>query len=111
MFDNSILVWSGVKRDATKVLTKQNNNTKKNMIHLNKLVSNCKSFKNLIKNYNKEDILRKTGTLLDKYCEQKKSLNKSISSKYLNEIHDNIIYMGGLEVNYVVQEREVSFLN
>ena len=96
IFDNSVLIWSGVQRSASKILEKQNKNTEKNINNLKKLLNNCNKFLKIISSFKSENFLYETGKLLELSWVDKKLLNNDISTLYLDNIHKKVLEHGGL---------------
>lgn len=94
IFDNSLLIWSGLQRDATTVLAKQNKNLENKMAGYKSLIEDNKECKELFLTP-PTDFLRQFGDLLEKTWQTKKSLEDSISSTHIDEIHSQIKALGG----------------
>ena len=94
IFENSLLIWSGIQRDASSILSKQNNNLDKQLAGYKSLIEDNRDCKEMILRPPK-DFLEKFGELLEKTWQTKKSLEESISSKAIDEIHSQIKSMGG----------------
>lgn len=94
LFQNSLLIWSGIQRDASIVLKKQNN---KIDLHLNKyeqLIRDVEEGKNLLITSNIE-FLKSFSVLIEKTWARKKSLEDSISTSAIDDIHNQIKELGG----------------
>lgn len=94
IFENSLLIWTGIQRDASTVLSKQN---KKVLARFNKyesLICDNRDCKELMLNP-PADFLQKFGGLLEKTWETKKTLEESICSKEMDDIHARVKSLGG----------------
>jgi D-glycero-alpha-D-manno-heptose-7-phosphate kinase len=94
IFQNSLLIWSGIQRDASNILFKQNNNLEKQLAGYKSLIEDNRDCKEMILHPPK-DFLEKFGELLEKTWQTKKKLEESISSKEIDEIHSQIKSLGG----------------
>ena len=94
IFENSLLVWSGIQRDASSVLSKQNKKLGGQVDRYKSLIQDGKDCKELLLNPSK-DFLRNFGVLLDRSWATKKSLEASISSPVIDGIHEQIKSLGG----------------
>ena len=94
IFENSLLVWSGIQRDASSVLSKQNKKLGGQVDRYKTLIQDGKDCKELLLNPSK-DFLRNFGVLLDRSWATKKSLEASISSPVIDGIHEQIKSLGG----------------
>ena len=95
IFKNSLLIWTGIQRDASTVLKKQNNNLGDKFWSYHQLIHDVKRFKEIILN-RPVDFLDQFGTLLDSSWSIKKSLEESISSSQIDKMHQEIRSMGSL---------------
>lgn len=94
IFDNSLLIWSGIQRDASNVLSKQNKNLDKQLAGYKSLVEDNRDCKEMLLQPPK-DFLKQFGELLEKTWQTKKSLEESISSTEIDEIDSQIKSLGG----------------
>lgn len=94
IFENSLLIWSGIQRDATSVLSKQNQTLGSQIAGYKSLIENSRRCKDLFLDP-PEDILGLLGDLLDSTWLIKKSLEDSISTSKLDAIHSKIKSFGG----------------
>jgi D-glycero-alpha-D-manno-heptose-7-phosphate kinase len=95
IFKNSLLIWTGIQRNASTVLKKQNNNLVEKLAGYNQLMRDVDIFKKVILNKS-DNFLNEFGGLLDSSWRTKKSLEGSISTSEIDEIHENIKSLGGL---------------
>jgi D-glycero-alpha-D-manno-heptose-7-phosphate kinase len=95
IFDNSLLIWTGIQRDAAIILEKQNNSIKLNQNGYSSLIEDTLKCKELLLNPS-NDFLVQFGNLLEKSWQTKKSFEKSISSSCMDELHSQVKYLGGL---------------
>ncbi|MBT8579334.1 GHMP kinase [Polynucleobacter paneuropaeus] len=95
IFKNSLLVWSGLQRDASAILAKQNNNLKTNAHNYQNLILGNEKLKNIFLNP-PSTFLEEVGGLLENGWSVKKGLEDSISSSEINQIHSQILELGGL---------------
>lgn len=95
IFKNSFLVWTGIQRSASTVLQQQNSNIDNSLDAYKDIASLTRKFKNLLIN-DSEDQLVNIGAFLEEGWRVKKTLESSISSSKINEIHDRIFDLGGL---------------
>ena len=94
IFDNSLLLWSGIQRDASSILLKQNEKLETKIERYKALLQNVQICKELFLNPPK-DFLACFGGLLDKTWMTKKSLEDSISSSVIDDIHCQVSSLGG----------------
>lgn len=94
LFENSILIWTGIQRDASSILAKQNKSVEKKIASYELLISDTKDCKKLMLNP-QSDFLIRFGELLEQSWQTKKSLEESISSKEMDQIHEQIKSSGG----------------
>jgi D-glycero-alpha-D-manno-heptose-7-phosphate kinase len=94
IFENSLLIWTGIQRDASSILAKQNEDVFKKFVSYESLINDCKSCKELMINP-PTDFLSQFGGLLEKTWKTKKSLEQTISSNEMDEIHNQIKFLGG----------------
>lgn len=94
IFDNSLLVWSGIQRDASSVLSKQSKKLDSQVDKYKSLMRDGQDCKKLFLNP-PQDFLQRFGSLLDRTWATKKSLEGSISSSVMDEIHEQIKSLGG----------------
>lgn len=94
IFENSLLIWSGIQRDASNILSKQNKNLEKQLSGYKSLIEDNRDCKEMLLHPPK-DFLEQFGELLEKTWQTKKSLEESISSTEIDEIHSQIKSLGG----------------
>jgi D-glycero-alpha-D-manno-heptose-7-phosphate kinase len=94
IFDNSLLIWTGIQRDASSILVKQNQSVGIQLTNYESLINDNRACKKLMLNPS-EDFLSQFGSLLDKTWQTKKSLEKTISSKAMDEMHSQVKSLGG----------------
>lgn len=94
IFQNSLLIWTGIQRDASNILSKQNKALGKKIDQYESLTKDVQECKELFL-HQPNDTIRKFGKLLSRTWKTKKDLERSISSDEINKIHDQVISMGG----------------
>ena len=94
LFENSLLIWSGIQRDASSILYKQNQGLSSKIERYKALKLDVVDCKEMFLNP-PADMLQRFGALLDRTWMTKKGLEGSISSSEINEIHDQVKAMGG----------------
>jgi D-glycero-alpha-D-manno-heptose-7-phosphate kinase len=94
IFENSLLVWSGIQRDASSVLSKQNKKLGGQVNKYKSLIQDGQDCKELFLNL-PQNFLQHFGGLLDRTWATKKSLEDSISSAVIDDIHEKIKSLGG----------------
>jgi len=94
IFENSLLVWSGLQRDASSVLAKQSQKLDRQVESYKSLLQDLQDCKELFLNP-PQDFLRHFGNLLDRTWATKKSLEASISSSAIDDIHEQIKLLNG----------------
>jgi len=94
IFENSLLIWTGIQRDASSVLLKQNESVAKNIDGYKSLIKDNNDCKEMMLNP-PADILSQFGGLLEKTWQTKKSLEETISSKEMDEMHSQVKSLGG----------------
>ena len=94
VFQNSLLIWTGVQRSASDILQKQNEQMEKRVHEYGFIASATHELKNLILNPT-DNFLEEFGALLDKTWTVKKKLEDSISSSEIDTIHSQLKAMGG----------------
>lgn len=94
IFENSLLIWTGIQRDASNVLSRQNKNLEKKLTQYKSLSQDNRDCKELLLHPPKDFLIR-FGELLDKTWQTKKSLEQSISSTAIDEIHSQVKSLGG----------------
>ncbi len=95
IFDNSLLIWTGIQREANSILEKQNKSVNNNHDSYNSLIEDTQECKKLMLNP-PDDFLRHFGNLLEKSWKTKKSLEKAITSNLMDELHAKVKNLGGL---------------
>lgn len=94
IFENSLLIWTGIQRDASHVLSRQNKNLENKLTQYKSLSQDNRDCKELLLHPPKDFLIR-FGKLLDKTWQTKKSLEQSISSTAIDEIHSRVRSLGG----------------
>lgn len=94
LFDNSLLIWSGIQRDASSILSKQNEGLSSKIERYKALKFDVQECKEMFLNP-PADMLQRFGALLDRTWMTKKGLEGSISSSEINDIHDQVKAIGG----------------
>ena len=94
LFTNSLLIWSGVQRDASVVLKKQNQKLGLQLNKYEKLIRDVEECKNILLASNLE-FLESFSRLIEKTWATKKSLEDSISTSAINDLHNQIKEFGG----------------
>jgi D-glycero-alpha-D-manno-heptose-7-phosphate kinase len=94
IFENSLLVWSGIQRNASSILAKQNEKLGGQVERYKTLVENSQNCKELFL-HPPQDFLRCFGDLLDMTWATKKGLEDSISTPTIDDIHAQIRSLGG----------------
>jgi D-glycero-alpha-D-manno-heptose-7-phosphate kinase len=94
IFENSLLIWSGIQRDASSILSKQNKNLENRLAGYKSLIEDNRNCKEMFL-HPPGDFLKQFGRLLDKTWQTKKNLEESISSMEIDEIHSQMKSLGG----------------
>lgn len=94
IFENSLLIWTGVQRDASTVLKKQGDGISKKIASYESLSSDVQDCKKLMLNP-PPDFLDQFGVLLEKTWNTKKGLEESISSNSIDDVHKEVLSLGG----------------
>ena len=94
IFENSLLIWSSIQRDASSVLSKQNKNLEKQLAGYKSLIEDNRNCKEMFLRP-PNDFLKRFGELLEKTWQTKKSLEETISSTEIDGIHSQIKSLGG----------------
>ena len=94
IFENSLLIWTSLQRDASTVLSKQNQSIVNQTEKYRSLTQDGWDCKQLFLNP-PQDFLRHFGSILEKTWATKKSLEESISSSAIDGIHQQIKSLGG----------------
>jgi D-glycero-alpha-D-manno-heptose-7-phosphate kinase len=94
IFTNSLLIWTGIQRDASSILSKQNKNVAKKTVGYESLIHDIGDCKEMMLNP-PADFLSQFGRLLEKTWQTKKSLEETISSKEMDEMHSQVKSLGG----------------
>jgi len=93
IFENSLLVWTGVQRSASTILQKQNGEMEKRVTEYGRISDATHAMKSLILNP-PPNFLEVLGELLEKTWDAKKKLEDSISSTEIDATHSRIKAMG-----------------
>jgi D-glycero-alpha-D-manno-heptose-7-phosphate kinase len=94
IFENSLLIWTGIQREASRILSKQNKNVEKKLAGYESLINDSKDCKKMMLN-SPVDFISQFGELLEKTWQTKKSLEETISSKEMDEMHSQVKALGG----------------
>ena len=94
IFENSLLIWTGIQRNASDILVKQNENVAKNFANYELIIHNNKNCKDLMLNP-PSDFLNQFGKLLEKSWQTKKNLEETISSEDMDDLHIKMEALGG----------------
>jgi D-glycero-alpha-D-manno-heptose-7-phosphate kinase len=94
IFENSLLIWTGIQRDSSSILSKQNKNVAKKLFGYKSLINDSHDCKKMMLNP-PADFLSKFGGLLEKTWQTKKSLEGAISSKEMDKLHSEVKSLGG----------------
>jgi len=94
IFENSLLIWSGIQRDASSILSKQSKHLESKLADYKLLIEDNKKCKEILL-HPPEKFLNYFGELLEKTWQTKKHLEGSISSLEIDEIHLQIKALGG----------------
>ncbi len=94
LFDNCLLVWSEIQRDASSILAKQNKSMESKIAAYQSLSESTCEFKELLLNPT-NNFLKNFGSLLEDSWSIKKRLEESITSTHIDEIHTQIGLCGG----------------
>jgi D-glycero-alpha-D-manno-heptose-7-phosphate kinase len=86
IFDNSLLIWSGIQRDASNVLLKQKDSIETHLDRYKSLINDVGDCKKLFLDPS-SDFLQQFGHLMERTWATKKMLEKSISSGAIDDIH------------------------
>jgi D-glycero-alpha-D-manno-heptose-7-phosphate kinase len=92
VFENSLLIWTGVQRSASKILQKQNINMRSHIQEYDFIAKATNELKDIFLK-SPSNFLQLVGELLDKTWDVKKKLEGSISSEHIDAMHSR---MGGL---------------
>jgi len=93
IFNNCLLIWTGIQRDASNILSKQGERLESKVPYYESLVSDAKNFKTLL--FSGMNSLQAVGALLEKTWVTKRHLEGSISSPHIDDIHKKIQSLGG----------------
>ena len=95
LFTNSVLVWTGMQRSASSILEKQSHQVASLTDKYAHMTLATGQLKNLFLNAG-EDFLAQFGGLLTMAWEVKKTLENSISSREIDQLHSELLSMGSL---------------
>ena len=95
IFENSLLIWTGIQRDAASILSKQNKTIDINIAGYESLIHNTLNCKRLMLG-NSNQFLKDFGNILEKSWLAKKQLEKTISSNSMDMMHEQVKSLGGL---------------
>ena len=95
IFDNSLLVWSGIQRSANSILSEQNKKIADKMDNYERLKEEAMKMKEYLLRPNKE-ILTNLGSVLENSWGIKKGVEELIASDEIEEIHRSLKNKGSL---------------
>jgi len=95
IFNNSLLIWTEVQRNASTILRKQNDIISEKSSEYSDLANVTLEMKNLLLNPD-GNFFRHFGALLEKNWSTKKKLENSISSSVIDSVHSDVLALGGL---------------
>lgn len=95
IFDNSLLVWSGIQRDANNILSEQSKKISKKIDKYERLKSEVTKMKDYLLNPN-EKILENIGSVLEESWNIKKGVEELIAGGGIEDIHSSIKKQGSL---------------
>jgi len=95
LFENSLLIWTGIQRNASTVLAEQSKNIKNQTLGYNSLLADLEECKKMLLQHN-SNFLNLFGGLLDKSWETKKNLESSVSSNVIDSMHGELKKLGSL---------------
>ena len=93
LFQNSLLIWTGIQRSASTILQKQNDGMTKKMQEYGLLLEVAREIKNLMLNPS-SNFLKIFGGLIEKGWDIKRSLEDSISFSEIDNMHSQLKAMG-----------------
>ncbi len=93
IFDNSLLIWTSIQRDASSVLSRQDNLRKDKAFYYHSLISDVRRCKEILLDDQNKSV-RTFGELLDKTWLTKKNLEDTISNPAIDEVYKAIISLG-----------------
>lgn len=94
IFDNCLLIWTGIQRDASSVLSRQSESLQSKVNYYKSLVSDVGNFKNLLLSHGASSF-QALGELLENSWATKQQLEGSISSSCIDDIHHKTRTLGG----------------
>ena len=94
LFENSLLIWTGIQRDASSILIKQNKNVMEKISNYESMIGDTITCKDLMLNP-PDDFLAKFGQLLEKSWQTKRGLDGVISTGEMDAMHDRVKALGG----------------
>lgn len=92
-FDNLMLFWTGLNRDANEVLTEQKTNTKSKFEFLKKMTDNAERFKTLL---HTDFRIENVGEMLHENWQLKKQLASKISNSFIDGCYEKALKNGAL---------------
>jgi D-glycero-alpha-D-manno-heptose-7-phosphate kinase len=95
LFNNLVLIWTGIQRDASAILKLQNDRVGDHQQSYVDLLSITEEFKIALLSPPAE-FIKIIGSILERSWKTKRKLEQSISSSSINDLHDAILNMGGL---------------
>ncbi len=95
IFQNSLLIWTGIQRSASGILEKQNIGMADRLSEYAEILKATNTFKNMILNPS-QNFMGEFGELLNETWATKKKLENSISSSEIDDIHMSMLAHGGI---------------
>lgn len=92
LFDQLLLVWTGVQRESSNILHEQKDNIRQNKIPLNNISAACLEVLAIFRS-NEVDF-EAFGKLLDQSWQQKKMLSSSISNAHIDRLYQTAVKAG-----------------
>ena len=93
IFQNSLLIWTGIQRSASTILKMQNKRIEKQMQEYELLIRSTDELKSMILNP-PSNFMELLGALFDKTWDIKKKLEDSISSPEIDTVYSQLKAMG-----------------
>lgn len=94
IFNNSLLVWTGIQRNAEEILARQSNAIASCRDKYNSLLTQVSRCRDILFNPS-PDLLRQFGCFLEEAWSTKRSLEPSISGNDIDLIHQRVKAVGG----------------
>jgi D-glycero-alpha-D-manno-heptose-7-phosphate kinase len=93
IFENSLLLWTGIKRDANTILSKQCEEIESKLDHYLNLDNMVSEYKGHLLNPS-DDVLNQIGALLDRSWKVKRKLSDKISTDVVDSLYHELTEMG-----------------